>query len=199
MCPSRHQRTRHIVSQEHAGPLGGAPAITTGEGRTGDSVVTGKMREQLALTIESTLTRTMYIKVLLLLMLRSWGFRVFVAVAIVAGIMSATTGNYLFFAIFVPAVVVLYAVQVFAAVRSPKNRSAFLPATFEFTDGGIAIKKKVSKNTLKWESVVKWKRVGQYYLVYGSKHGFLTIPKSRIPDGRADAFEALLRRKIRKN
>jgi hypothetical protein len=140
----------------------------------------------------------MYTRILLLLMLRSWGFRLFIAVAAVAVVMSVTSGNYLFLSIFVPAVIVLYAVQVFAAVRSPKNRNAYLPATYEFTEGSITIKKQVSRNTLKWDAVLKWKRVGQYYLVYASRHGFFTIPKSCIPGGSVDAFEALLRRRVRK-
>jgi len=133
-----------------------------------------------------------------LLMLRSWGFRLFVAIALFGGVMSYYSGDYRIVSIFLPAVVLLYAIQVSVAVMSTKNRNAYLPATYDFAESGVTIKKQVSRNTLKWDALAKWKRVGRYYLVYASRHNFFVIPKSRIPGGRTDAFEALLSRKIGK-
>jgi hypothetical protein len=148
--------------------------------------------------IESTLTKRLYARILILLILRSWGFRLFVIIALFAGVMSRISGDYLLFIIYFPFVVLLYAVQVLRAVMSSKNRNIYVPARYKFEEARVTVETSISKKPLKWDAFVAWKRVGQYYLIYASRRSFLTIPKSRIPAEGVGAFEALLSRKIRK-
>jgi hypothetical protein len=148
------------------------------------------------IVVESALTRLMYARILLLLGVQSWGFVLLAAVAIFLGWIAITSGEYALFVIFVCALVAIYGGAVLVSVLAKKNRPAYVPVKYSFSQAGIVKQTATAKQTVGWNALVRWRKIGTYYLVYMSKRSFFVIPQALIPKGRAAAFESLLSQKV---
>lgn len=155
-----------------------------------------KDRRNSQIVIESTLTRKMYAYILLHLGIRSWVFILLVAVLAYLVWMSIRSGNYSLLAIYASLMVVIYVGAVLVSVMSRKTRRAYIPVKYTFNESGVVKETAASRQTLKWNAFVRWRRVGAYYLIYTTKRSFFVIPKAKIPEGKITAFENLLSRGI---
>jgi len=150
------------------------------------------------IVVESALTRSMYARILLLLGIRSWGFVLLMAVFLYLIWWSIDLGNYSLLAIYGGLLALIYGGAVLVSVFAKKNRGAYIPVKYTFDASGV--KKETANRTQsqKWDSFLRWRKIGAYYLIYGAKRSFFVIPKSRIPDGKDNMFESLLSRNILK-
>jgi YcxB-like protein len=148
------------------------------------------------IVVESALTRPMYARILLLLAIRSWGFVLLAGVAIFLAWTAVTRGEYTLFVIYVCALIAIYGGAVLVSVLAKKNRPAYTPVKYTFTEAGIVKQTAKAKQTVNWTAIVRWRKVGAYYLIYMSRRSFFVIPESLVPQGRAAAFRSLLSQKI---
>ena len=150
------------------------------------------------IVIESTLTRAMYARILLLLGVRSWGFVLLAAVLLYLVWMSTATGNYSPLAIYASLLVLIYGGAILVSVMAKKNRRAFSPVRYTFDESRVVKETVTSSQTLNWDAFVRWRKVGAHYLIYMSKRSFFVIPRTRVPEGKVAAFEDLLSQRILK-
>ena len=146
--------------------------------------------------VESALTRPMYARILLLLGIRSWGFALLAGVAIFLGWTAITRGEYSLFVIYVCALVGIYGGAVLVSVLAKKNRTAYAPVKYTFSEAGVVKQTATANQTVGWNALVRWRKIGAYYLIYMSRRSFFVIPQAFIPQGRAAALESLLSQKI---
>jgi len=146
--------------------------------------------------VESALTRKMYAWILLMLGIRSWGFVLLVAILGFLVWTAATTGTYTLLIIYVCGLVAIYGGAVLVSVVAKKNRRAYAPVKYTFDESSVIKETVAMRQMLRWETFVRWRKIGAYDLIYQTKRGFFVIPRARIPEGKADWFEALLARKI---
>ena len=147
---------------------------------------------------ESELTKSAFIKLNCLMLIRSWVFIVTIVLATAVLIAEAIIfGPMLPFVIaFIVFLLIYYPLRILYLARTAQNRNLFLPRTYTLSEDGMQASSSLVEETVKWQMFVKWKRVGGIYLLYTSGMGFLPVEKSAIPEGRADEFEALLDSKI---
>ncbi len=148
------------------------------------------------IVIESALTRSMYARILLLLGMRSWGFILLVALFLYLTWWSINIGNYSLLSIYAGLLVLIYGGAVLVSVYTKKNRGAYIPVKYTFDASGVKKETANRVQTQKWDSFLRWRKIGAYYLIYGTKRSFFVIPKSMIPQGKSDLFEGLLSRNI---
>jgi hypothetical protein len=148
------------------------------------------------IVVESALTRKMYAWILFLLGIRSWVFVLLAAVLVYVVWMSINSGNYSLLAIYASLLVVVYAGAILFSVLSRKTRSAYVGVKYTFSEYGVLKETAATSQTLKWNAFVRWRKIGAYYLIYMTKRSFFVIPKVKIPEGKNDTFENLLRRGI---
>jgi hypothetical protein len=146
--------------------------------------------------IESALTKSMYARILLLLGVRSWGFGLLVAVLAFLMYTSVQTGQYSVLMIYASLMVAIYCGAVLFSVLAKKNRRAYLPVKYTFDSSGVVKTTATTRQTVNWSAVLKWRKMGAYYLIYMTKRSFFVIPKARIPEERIGDFEILLSQKI---
>ncbi len=158
----------------------------------------GNRSNFLPIVIESALTRSMYARILLLLGIRSWGFVILAAVLLYLVWWSINLGNFSLLAIYAGLLVLIYGGAVLVSVYTKKNRGAYIPVKYTFDASGVKKETANRSQTQKWESFLRWRKIGSYYLIYGAKRSFFVIPESRIPEGKGDIFESLLSRNIMK-
>jgi hypothetical protein len=144
------------------------------------------------IVIESTLTRGMYTRILLLLGVRSWGFVLLAAVFVYLLWMSTTSGNYSQLVIYATLLVLVYVGAVLVSVMAKKNRRAYSSVKYTFDKSRVLKETATSSQILRWDAFIRWRKIGAYYLIYMSKRSFFVIPKTRIPEGKVVAFENLL-------
>jgi hypothetical protein len=149
------------------------------------------------MVIEYQLTRPAYVKIILLMVIRNWSFYVFPALLIAAIVVGAILHTYVYAIIMAAAFIFIYGISIINAVFSQKNRNFFRPVKYTFGDGDIRVESAITKNTMNWSTFVKWRQLGDYYLIYPSNNNFLCIPRSAIPEGNVTGFEALLTSKIK--
>ena len=149
-----------------------------------------------AIVVESALTRPMYGRILLLLGIRSWGFVLLVGVAVFLGWTSVARTDYTLFIIYVGALVAIYGGAILFSVLSRRSRGAYITVRYTFDDSKVKKETTSTSQTLGWNSFVRWRKIGAYYLIYQSKRGFFVIPRSKIPVTDVTAFEGLLASKI---
>jgi hypothetical protein len=142
--------------------------------------------------VESTLTRPMYARILFLLGIRSWGFVLLAAVFLYLVWWSINIGNYTLLAIYAGLLVLIYIGAVLVSVLTPRNRRAYFPVKYTFGDSGITKETASVTQSFKWNTVVRWRRIGSYYLIYMTRRSFFVIPKAKIPAGKTGNFENLL-------
>lgn len=148
------------------------------------------------IVVESALTRETYAGILLLLGIRSWGFGLLAAILVFLVWVSADTGEYIVPVIYAALLVLIYGGAVLASVVSARNRGAYALVRYMFDEFGVVKEAGKTRQTLRWDSFVRWRRVGSYYLIYSTKRSFFVIPRSKLVPGRVDEFEVLLRRRI---
>jgi hypothetical protein len=148
------------------------------------------------IVIESALTRKMYAWILLLLGIRSWVFVLLTAVFLYLVWMSINSGNFSLLIIYASLMVLIYVGAVLFSVMSRKNRRAYSPVKYIFDESKVVKETATSSQTIKWNSFVRWRAIGVYYLIYMTKRSFFVIPKAKIPEGKIEIFENLLRRGI---
>jgi hypothetical protein len=166
-------------------------------GRNASQIDSGRGSQ---IVVKSALTRPMYARILLLLGIRSWGFVLLAGVAIFLTWMSATSGEYSLFVIYVCVLVAVYGGAVLVSVLAKKNRPAYSPVKYTFDEARVVKETAAASQTLGWNAFVRWRKIGAHYLIYMSRRSFFVIPKALIPQEKAAGFESLLSRKIvRKN
>ena len=148
------------------------------------------------LLIESTLTRSMYARVLLLLGVRSWGFMLLAAVFLYLTWWSIDIGSYTLLAIYAGLLVLIYGGAVLVSVVAKKNRRAYFPVKYTFEESGVTKETASVKQSFKWSSFVRWRKIGSYFLIYASKRSFFVIPESKISKAEVIWFQSLLGRNI---
>jgi YcxB-like protein len=148
------------------------------------------------IVVESALTRQTYGGILLLLGLRSWGFGILVAILVFLVWLSADTGQYSVPIIYAGLLVLIYGGAVLASVMSARKRGAYVPVRYTFDEFGLVKEAGKTRQTVRWDALVRWRKVGAYYLIYSSKRSFFVIPRSKLAPGRVDDFEVLLSRRI---
>ena len=153
-------------------------------------------RDNSRIAIESKLTRPMYAGILLLLGIRSWGFALLFAVLLFLIYESVTNGTYTVLIIYSSLLVVIYLGAVLASVFSRNTQRAYAPVKYTFDSSKVVKETAATSQTLDWKSFYRWRSLGPYYLIYMSRRSFFVIPRERIPEGKADAFEALLATRI---
>jgi hypothetical protein len=137
------------------------------------------------------------VKIILLMITRSWSFYFFPALLAVAIVLGAVLGNYIYAGIIALVFILFYAIAILNLTFSQKNRNFFQAKKYTFNDGDISIETLRSKSVVKWDAFIKWKRIAGYYFIYLSNNNFHLIPKSAIGEGNVAGFEALLRSKIK--
>jgi hypothetical protein len=147
--------------------------------------------------IQCQLTRSRYVKIILLMVVKSWSFYFFPALLIAAIILGSILNNYMYAIIIAAAFVLIYAFAIFSTTFSQRNSYFFQPVKYVFNDNDISVESQVSKKTLNWGVFVKWRKIADHYLLYPSSNNFLCIPRSAIPGRDVAGFEALLRSKIK--
>jgi hypothetical protein len=148
------------------------------------------------IVVESTLTRSMYARILLLLGVRSWGFVIMAAVFLYLIWWSIDIGSYTLLAIYAGLLVLIYGGAVLVSVVTKRNRRAYFPVKYTFEESGITKETASVRQSFKWSSFARWRKIGPYFLIYASKRSFFVIPESRIPREQITWFESLLNRNI---
>jgi hypothetical protein len=149
--------------------------------------------------IESTLTRKTYIKLTVLLILRSSSFYFMIAIIFAFLLASFLSDSLLTYAIVILAVTILfYTLWILYNVSSKKNRNWFLKKHFTFSDENIIVKTSIVEQTIHWDAFNKWEKVAGYYLLHFSNNNWCAVGKSDIPASEIPSFETLLRQKIDK-
>lgn len=148
--------------------------------------------------IESQLTRSNYMKICGLLVLRTWYFYVFLLFAAFIFWMGREETFYLVLAfIYLIFLIFVISLSILRAGLSSQNRNFFLPIKYVFTDEIVTITSPISTETIKWQAFIKWKRVSKYYLLYVSKNSFLCIAQPSIQKQDVPVFESLLANNIK--
>jgi hypothetical protein len=137
-------------------------------------------------------------KLLILMVLHRWYFYIILLIVVFFLLIGWGTSMFVFAWIYLAFVILAYSISILRAGLSSKNRNIFLPLRYEFTDDIVSITSPISAETAKWEAFIKWKKLNNYYLLYVSNHGFLSINKSSIPAQDIPEFESMLSTKIRK-
>ena len=138
----------------------------------------------------------MYAWVLLQLGVRSWGFALLMLVLAYLIWRSVTGGEYTLLWIYLGLLVAIYGGAVLVSVLNKKNRRAYAPVKYSFDQSGVVKTAGTATQRVGWESIVRWRKVGAYYLIYQSRRGFFVIPRAKVPDGRVYDFEGLLSRNV---
>ncbi len=149
-----------------------------------------------AIVVESTLTKPMYGRILLMLGIKSWGFAFLAGVAVFLGWTSVTRSDYTLFVIYVGALIAIYGGAVLFSVFSKTSRRAYIPVKYTFDESRVLKETAAASQTLRWDALVRWRKIGAYYLIYASRRSFFVIPRAKIPQTKVSAFEGLLQRKI---
>ncbi len=153
-------------------------------------------RRASVIVIESTLTRSMYIRILLLLGVRSWVFLLLTAVLVYLVWLSSNSGDYSFLLIYASVFVVIYFGAIVFSVFARGNRRAFSPVKYQFDVSGITKETAATSQVVKWTTLTRWRKIGGCYLIYMSKRSFFVIPRVKIPEGQVGSFENLLAQNI---
>jgi hypothetical protein len=138
----------------------------------------------------------MYAQILFLLGIRSWGFVLLAAVFLYLTWWSIDIGSYTLLSIYAGLLVLIYGGAVLVSVVAKKNRRAYFPVKYTFEESGITKETASVRQSFKWNSFVRWRKIGPYFLIYASKRSFFVIPESKIPKGQVNWFESLLGRNI---
>ena len=133
------------------------------------------------IVVESALTRPMYARILLLLGIRSWGFVILAAVFLYLIWWSIDIGSYSLLAIYAGLLILIYGGAVLVSVLAKKNRRAYSPIKYTFEESGVTKETAKVSQSFKWNSFIRWRKIGSYFLIYGSKRSFFVIPESKIP------------------
>jgi hypothetical protein len=147
--------------------------------------------------IECQLTRSLYVKINLLIIIQSWSFYLFPALLIAAIVLGFILDNFIYAIIMAAAFILVYAYAILNGAFSQRNRNFFLPVKYLFSNGAVTIESVISKNTMTWDRFVKWRKIADFYLLYTSNNSYYCIPRSTIPEGDVTGFEDLLRSKIK--
>jgi hypothetical protein len=149
------------------------------------------------IVVENTLTRSMYARILFLLGVRSWGFVLMVAVFLFLVWWSIVDiGDYTLLAIYAGLLILIYGGAVLVSVLAKKNRRAYSPIKYTFEESGVTKETAKVSQSFKWNSFIRWRKIGSYFLIYASKRSFFVIPESKIPKEQVGWFENLLSRNI---
>ena len=152
--------------------------------------------------VENALSRTVYLKLLLLINFNNWAFYFVLVVLAFLTVLVHHFGDYGFLFFFVLGVFGFYVIVVITSILytvfSSQNRLFFLPTKYTFSEEGIEEVSQVAHCTVKWDAFIKWKYVADHYLLYLNILNAAVIPRSKIPDHQISAFEELLRSKLKK-
>ena len=152
-------------------------------------------RLSLPLRIEHALTRQAYGLILVTVYVRSWGFRVLLAATPLVVWLGIARNELTIVWVYL-ALLVAIPGAIFFSVNNKRNRNAFLPVRFTFSETTVVIESRLGRQTVIWDAFVRWRKIGAYYLLYASKRRFFAVPKAKLPAGQAAAFEEMLKRKI---
>lgn len=148
--------------------------------------------------IEIQLSRLQYARLLTAMLFRrsSLLYILVLFFAIVALAISMDIGMYLPF-LYLGAVMVAYAFSIINATFRQKNRNYFIPKKYTFSNKGVLTVSANGEHHLKWDTFIDWKRIGEFYIIYVTKHTFIVIPQSAIPAGELPDFQHLLLKQIK--
>ena len=83
-------------------------------------------------------------------------------------------------------------------IYTKKNRNYYLPAKYAFHEDGVFVTTPISEETYKWEVFIRWKKLGNYYLLWVSSRNFMVIPRSALKPEDVSEFEVFLHDNIKK-
>ena len=155
-------------------------------------------KEIYCMEIDVQLTRLQYTKMLTAMLFRrsSLLFILVLFFAILALTFSMGIGIYLAF-LYLGAVMAAYAFSILNATFRQKNRNYFIPKKYTFSNKGVLTVSANGEHHLKWDAFIDWKRIGDFYIIYVTKHTFIVIPQSAISAGEIPDFQRLLLKQIR--
>lgn len=148
--------------------------------------------------IDVQLTRLQYARMLTAMLFRrnSLLFILVLFVAILALTVAMDMGVYLAF-LYLGAVMAAYSFSILNATLRKKNRNYFIAKKYTFSNKGVLTVSANGEHHLKWDAFIDWKRIGEFYIIYVTKHTFIVIPQSVIPAGEIPNFQRLLVKHIK--
>lgn len=163
---------------------------------------TSLTKKEYPIIVENTLSRTVYLKLFLLMNFNNWAFYLVLAVLAFLTVLVHHFGDYGFLFFFAWGIFGFYAVVVIISILysafSSQNQLFFLPMRYTFSEEGIEEVSEIAHCVVKWDAFIKWKYVADHYLLYLNILNAVVIPRSKIPDHQVSAFEELLRSKVKK-
>jgi hypothetical protein len=147
--------------------------------------------------IEYILTKKRRLGANFIFLLHTLNFYVFIGITILY-LINAILFHWWPFIIFL---VVLFGFGIYLNLISEKqnimNRNLYLPVKIIFSDSEVNIETPVSRETLKWNAFVAWRKNRWFYFLYSSSQSFISIPKSVIANNDFVTLESILSRNIK--
>ena len=148
--------------------------------------------------IESTLTRWSYARLLVFMMSRRLTMIMAVGIFVALLLLSLFYPWSFYLAlIYLVVIVILYGGAIFYNTRKRTNRYYFLTKQYRFNGQGVSVKTPVGDQQLKWEQFISWQKLSDIFVFYLSKHSFVAIPQSDIPQENLQEFVTLISRNIK--
>ncbi len=149
--------------------------------------------------VESQLSKTTYVKLVLLVYSRKWYFYLILSCLIIILILQLAFQKSLlpFWGLLIFIILVI-SISILSVALPSKNKNMYLPVKYVFNDDKVNVVSSISTGEVKWDAFVKWQEIANYYLLYVSNQQFICIPKSSIPEQDVTKFETMLSNKIKK-
>lgn len=149
------------------------------------------------ITIETTLSKTTYIMLWLLLFFFNLSFFLLIALYIVIPRFLAPAGFFRLLLIGAVGVYVAFAIMSTGyCALSQKNKTLFLPTHYTFDEEKVVARTESAQTTIPWRSFAVWRGILGNYVLFLSSRKVIVIPRSKIPAQAGSALEWLLRSKI---
>ncbi|MCB0163901.1 MAG: YcxB family protein [Anaerolineae bacterium] len=150
------------------------------------------------MVIDSTMPKSTYIRLSLLLFFQNKFLYIYLAVCGLVTAYALSTGNYgLLFIAWLPYLAYL-ALGIFTTVRnsSAENQPFLLPTRYTFQKKEITTKTSLGEGNFKWDEFIQWRTLADCYILLHQDNFILAIPKSAVPKKEVEAFETMLKERI---
>ncbi len=157
------------------------------------------------LVVESTLSKSVYIKLYLYLFFRNklffaifFGFIVLVLLLSIGEASDLPSFFILLFGILVGAYTVYGVASTLHHAYSPKNENLFLPTHYTFDEEKVVARTGTGQTAIRWDAFVGWRVIAEWYVLFYSARNIIVIPSSAVPAHDVPEFRAFLYEKIGK-
>ena len=149
--------------------------------------------------VESSLTKKTYIKLLVLLTLRTWLFYFFIGLIFALFLTELLTkSSPIFGTVFLAVAILFYTIWLLYNISSKKSKNISLKKHFIFSDENILVKASMGEQIIQWDAFYKWEKFAGHYMLYLTNGNWFVIGESDIPASEIPSIEKLLRLKIDK-